>query len=200
MMKWLIGLAVVSSMLVVVYQMTMPTVEIAPPDIARACTMDAMECPDGSFVGRTGPNCEFICPPVEAATTSTAAQIPADIQAHIDEKANRIKITQPAPMTEISSPLPLSGDAVGYWFFEASAPVMLVNWDGLIIAEGYITAEGDWMTTEFVPFAGSLEFESPYKAGDPDFMKRGAIIFKRDNPSDLPENDDAIEIPIEFSL
>jgi hypothetical protein len=26
------------------------------------CTMDAMECPDGSYVGRTGPNCEFVCP------------------------------------------------------------------------------------------------------------------------------------------
>lgn len=27
------------------------------------CTMDARECPDGSFVGRTGPNCEFApCP------------------------------------------------------------------------------------------------------------------------------------------
>lgn len=27
-----------------------------------ACTMDAMQCPDGSYVGRTGPNCEFACP------------------------------------------------------------------------------------------------------------------------------------------
>lgn len=27
-----------------------------------ACTMDAMMCPDGSYVGRTGPNCEFVCP------------------------------------------------------------------------------------------------------------------------------------------
>lgn len=27
------------------------------------CTMDARQCPDGSFVGRTGPNCEFApCP------------------------------------------------------------------------------------------------------------------------------------------
>lgn len=25
------------------------------------CTADAIECPDGSYVGRTGPNCEFIC-------------------------------------------------------------------------------------------------------------------------------------------
>lgn len=28
-----------------------------------ACTEDAMRCPDGSYVGRTGPNCEFApCP------------------------------------------------------------------------------------------------------------------------------------------
>lgn len=27
-----------------------------------ACTMEAMLCPDGSYVGRTGPNCEFLCP------------------------------------------------------------------------------------------------------------------------------------------
>ncbi|OHA87008.1 MAG: hypothetical protein A3A96_03675 [Candidatus Zambryskibacteria bacterium RIFCSPLOWO2_01_FULL_39_39] len=27
-----------------------------------ACTMDAKLCPDGSYVGRTGPNCEFLCP------------------------------------------------------------------------------------------------------------------------------------------
>ena len=26
------------------------------------CTMDAKLCPDGSYVGRTGPNCEFVCP------------------------------------------------------------------------------------------------------------------------------------------
>lgn len=27
------------------------------------CTMEAKQCPDGSFVGRTGPNCEFApCP------------------------------------------------------------------------------------------------------------------------------------------
>lgn len=25
------------------------------------CTMDARQCPDGSWVGRSGPNCEFVC-------------------------------------------------------------------------------------------------------------------------------------------
>ena len=33
-------------------------------DMPVACTMDAMMCPDGSYVGRTGPNCEFEACPV----------------------------------------------------------------------------------------------------------------------------------------
>jgi len=31
-------------------------------DEVIACTADAMLCPDGSYVGRSGPNCEFVCP------------------------------------------------------------------------------------------------------------------------------------------
>jgi len=27
-----------------------------------ACTADARQCPDGSWVGRSGPNCQFVCP------------------------------------------------------------------------------------------------------------------------------------------
>ena len=34
--------------------------------VNRACTMEAKQCPDGSYVGRTGPRCEFAeCPNVE---------------------------------------------------------------------------------------------------------------------------------------
>lgn len=38
--------------------------KIAPlPNNPKACTMEAKICPDGSGVGRTGPNCEFAeCP------------------------------------------------------------------------------------------------------------------------------------------
>ncbi|HEY4479952.1 MAG TPA: hypothetical protein VJB58_00585 [Candidatus Paceibacterota bacterium] len=35
------------------------------------CTQDAILCSDGSYVGRSGPNCEFECP--EPATTTPAA-------------------------------------------------------------------------------------------------------------------------------
>lgn len=32
------------------------------PSGGIVCTMDAKQCSDGSFVGRTGPKCEFVCP------------------------------------------------------------------------------------------------------------------------------------------
>jgi len=37
-----------------------------------ACTEDAMQCPDGSWVGRTGPNCEFVCPDIENQVLDTS--------------------------------------------------------------------------------------------------------------------------------
>ncbi|MCX6823267.1 MAG: hypothetical protein NTX91_04745 [candidate division SR1 bacterium] len=40
-------------------------VQVTPeqPTEPKACTMEAKLCPDGSSVGRTGPNCEFAkCP------------------------------------------------------------------------------------------------------------------------------------------
>ncbi len=33
-------------------------------DVGVACTQEAKQCPDGSYVGRTGPNCEFAACPV----------------------------------------------------------------------------------------------------------------------------------------
>lgn len=114
------------------------------------------------------------------------------------EKADLIRIDSPRPNGMVESPLTITGEARGYWYFEASFPVILTDWDGLIIAEHYAEAQSDWMTEEFVPFSVVLEFESPYNEGDPEFMKRGTLILQKDNPSGLPENDDALEIPIEF--
>ena len=103
-----------------------------------------------------------------------------------------IQLSTPLPNEEVSSPLVIKGQARGNWFFEASFPVVLVNWDGLIIAEGYATAQDDWMTEEFVPFEATLEFIKP------DYSNRGALILQKDNPSGLPENDNALEVPILF--
>ncbi|PIX62245.1 hypothetical protein CO057_03070 [Candidatus Uhrbacteria bacterium CG_4_9_14_0_2_um_filter_41_50] len=93
----------------------------------------------------------------------------------------------------ITSPLTINGKARGSWFFEASAPVMVVNWDGLIIGEGYIQTTSDWMTADFVDFTGEITFTNPT------YQNNGVIILKNDNPSGLPENDKALEIPIYFA-
>lgn len=108
------------------------------------------------------------------------------------EKADLIRIETPRPNQKISSPLTITGQARGTWFFEASFPVVLTDWDGKIIAEGVATAQSDWMTENFVPFKATLEFNRP-SYGD-----NGSLILKKDNPSGLPENDDALEIPILF--
>ncbi len=150
---------------------------ISPSPIA--CTMEAKICPDGTTVGRTGLNCEFAeCPPVENVT-------PVD---------NVIMLDAPLPNQKVSSPITLSGKARGTWFFEGSFPIVIVNWDGLIIGEGHATAQGEWMTTEFVPFTAVVSYSIPENTP----YYRGAIILKKDNPSGLPEHDDSREIPILF--
>lgn len=125
--------------------------------------------------------------------------VPEDVQTHIESKTNLIRIDSPLPNDTIDSPLTISGEARGYWFFEASFPIILTDWDGKIIAEHYATAAGEWMTEDFVRFVAELDFESPYKVGDPEFMRRGTLILRKDNPSGLSENDDALEIPVLFS-
>ena len=112
------------------------------------------------------------------------------------EKINMIRLDSPRPNGKITSPLVVSGEARGNWFFEASFPLILTDWDGRIIAQSIATAKTDWMTEDFVQFEGTLEFETPENIGD--FSKRGSLILKKDNPSGIPEYDDALEIPVRF--
>lgn len=40
--------------------------------LQKACTLEAQICPDGSAVGRSGPNCEFKkCPAISPTTIPT---------------------------------------------------------------------------------------------------------------------------------
>lgn len=110
------------------------------------------------------------------------------------EKTNLIRLTTPLPNAVVTSPLTVTGEARGNWFFEASFPVFLTDWDGKIIAQGIAQAEGDWMTTEFVPFHANLTFTTADVSGQ--YSDRGTLILKKDNPSGLPEHDDALEIPV----
>ncbi len=69
-----------------------------------------------------------------------------------------------------------------------------MDWDGRIIGSGHATADGEWMTTEFVPFTGTVTYTLPLEETN----TRGTIILRKDNPSGLPEHDNALEIPVKL--
>ncbi len=110
------------------------------------------------------------------------------------EKMDLIRIASPRPNDQVSSPIKISGEARGFWFFEATFPVVLTDWDGRIIAEGYVSADQEWMTEDFVPFSGELVFDNNYLSEA--YSNKAYLILQRNNPSGLPENDDALEIPV----
>ena len=115
-------------------------------------------------------------------------------------KENLIIVYTPKIGDRIRSPLVIRGQARGSWYFEATFPVVLTDWDGKIIAQHYAQAQGEWMTTNFVPFEAKLEFVSPVfpEADKNHFSRRGTLILQKDNPSGLPEYDNALEFEVFF--
>lgn len=107
------------------------------------------------------------------------------------EAFDLIYVTSPRPNQEITSPLIIEGKARGTWFFEADFPVLLLDENGNILASGPATTDSEWMTEDFVPFHTELEFITPY-------TKKGLLILRKNNPSDLRENDKELKIPIVF--
>ncbi len=103
-----------------------------------------------------------------------------------------IVVASPRPGDAVRSPLKIRGQARGTWFFEGDFPLILKDPKGRVIARGYVTARGPWMTKEFVPFEGTLTFKKPAASG------RGFLVFKKDNPTDRPEFDDEMELPVHF--
>jgi len=131
----------------------------------------------------------------EPTATTTSQEGSSTTTEPADSSTGLIQVTSPQPEEVVGIPLELSGKARGYWFFEATAPVVVTNWDGLIIGEGYISADEGWMTEEYVPFSGTVSYSLPADS----YSATGTIIFLRANPSGLPENDDAFEIRVQLA-
>jgi hypothetical protein len=110
----------------------------------------------------------------------------------ISSKNSDIEVTFPKENAVVTSPLKVTGKAKGTWFFEASFPVRLKDMpQNKVLAVGIATAKTDWMTTDFVEFETTLTFENPP-------TDTGWLVFEKDNPSGLPENDDSFHLPIKF--
>lgn len=103
--------------------------------------------------------------------------------------STRVTITTPQPNTSVGARFEVKGSAPGNWFFEASFPLQVRDKDGNVIARTHASALGEWMTTELVQFTSTINVETSYKGP-------ATLILMRDNPSGLPEHDDAVEVPI----
>lgn len=107
-------------------------------------------------------------------------------------ETSMIRVTSPLPGSTVSSPLIVRGEARGNWYFEASFPVRILDANGNELAVVPAQAQGDWMTTEFVPFEVSIAF-------GPSPTATGTLVLERDNPSGLPEHAAEVRIPIRFA-
>lgn len=125
-------------------------------------------------------------PPISNTTPSTITN-----NNQVFSSGNEITVTNPRPNQTITSPLQISGQAPGSWFFEAQAPVKLVDSEGKILATGQIKTQGDWQTTDLVPFSGKLTFSQPS-------ISNGQLILEKDNPSGNPINDEQTSIQVRF--
>ncbi len=109
----------------------------------------------------------------------------------VDEKEASIHIDKPGPNMDIRSPLQISGEARGFWFYEGDFQVTLEDSQGNQLASARAASGGDWMTEDFVPFETEISFESPDD-------ERGYLVFHKANPSGLPENDEEYRLPVIF--
>lgn len=105
------------------------------------------------------------------------------------EEENLVRIDSPKRNELISSPVTITGEARGFWFFEASFPITLLDSKGKMIGIAVAQAEGEWMTEDFVPFKAVLAF-------DPGDASEGTLVLEKDNPSGLPEFADAVSLPV----
>ncbi len=103
-----------------------------------------------------------------------------------------IEVAIPQSGATVTSPARVAGRARGNWYFEASFPVKIIDANGNQLGIAPAQAQGEWMTTELVPFDVSVPFTLPT-------TREGFIVLEKDNPSGLPEHADERRIPVQFT-
>lgn len=104
---------------------------------------------------------------------------------------DEIHIISPVRGATVMSPVVITGEAVGGWYFEGQFPIRIIDSERKGIAFGVAHAKGDWMTSDFVPFEATIPF-FPATA-------HGALLFQKNNPSGLPDNSSTISLSVFFT-
>src|SRR3989344_1218765 len=133
----------------------------------------------------------FVLPSNTQAPTTNNYQQATTTQDTRPQIAGRIIVDTLKVGDTVTSPLAITGTAKG-WYFEASFPVEVRNASGTILAQAPAQAQSDWMVDAFVPFAITLTFPAQPASST------GTIVFRKDNPSGLPENDESLTVPVVF--
>jgi hypothetical protein len=122
-------------------------------------------------------------------TISTPEPLPVQEITYINSSSDLINVELPFPGAVTGKEFSVIGKARGYWFFEASFPLELLDQDGNVIATGYAQAEGEWMTEDFVPFKGEIKAPDTY-------IGPATLVLHKDNASGEPDKDASVSFPI----
>lgn len=106
--------------------------------------------------------------------------------------SNPVLVDSPTPGSLISSPVRVTGRARGSIYFEAEFPVRLLDDHDKMIGTGVARAQGDWTTSDYVPFEASIVFHPPLTDST------GALVFEKSNPSGQPERHAEWRVPVRF--
>jgi immunoglobulin-like protein involved in spore germination len=102
-----------------------------------------------------------------------------------------VLLDSPKPNQLATSPLWVVGRAQGPWFFEGEFPVRLLDANDSLLTFASAHAQGEWTTSDLVPFALTLNFSAPT-------TDAGTLVLVKSNPSGLPERADSIRVPVRF--
>ncbi len=107
------------------------------------------------------------------------------------KKDEGIEVFGPKENSVISNPLKVQGQAKGDWFFEAEFTAELYDENENLLGKGIMRAKSDWMTKEFVPFEGEVQFNTTT-------LKSGILKMLSSNPSGHFTNQKIYEVQIKF--
>ncbi|GBD34208.1 hypothetical protein HRbin34_00533 [bacterium HR34] len=114
-----------------------------------------------------------------------------DIVQNISQNSSDILIFSPKENQKIKSPLLIQGKANGNWFFESEFTSELYDNENNLLGSAILKAKDNWMTENFVPFEGELDFKQPK-------TKTGKLLFLSANPSGIAEYQKVYSVPIKF--
>ena len=153
---------------------------------------DTWLCQNGQWVKHGNPN-------APQPSTPCPGGVPNVNQPQVNKNTNINQVPQnktgiivdkPKINEEITSGYLIEGQAAG-WYFEAVFPIKLLDATGKEIASTQAQAQSDWMTADYVPFKATLNFSISKD-------QNGTLVFMKDNPSGLPENDQKYEMPMKL--